>query len=96
MEVKFSGSFLSYMKSCFPEVDLSKFLSDVKKQITDKLSNKNYNILITDRYYDYVHAIKIKLVNGNYTYERVVDIPTLVKNYNEAVKTLSDVSKDVV
>lgn len=96
MEVKFSGSFLSYMKSCFSEVDLSKFLSDVKKHIKDKLPNKNYNILITDRYYDYEHTIKIKLINGDYTYERVVDIPTIVREYDTAVMILSDVSKDVV
>lgn len=96
MEVKFSGSFLSYMKSCFSEVDLSKFLSDVKKQIKDKLPNKNYNILITDKYYDYEHTIKIKLINEDYVYERVVDIPTILREYDTAVMILSDVSKDVV
>ena len=90
LSVNFSGSFLGYMKAYFPEINLAKLVFDVKDALlSDFLERKvdfdSYKATIGDRYFDYEHALK-----------RVVDIPTLVKNYKEAVKTLSDVSKDVV
>lgn len=101
LNVNFSGSFLAYMKACFPEVNLAKLVFDVKDALlSDFLERKvdfdNYKASISDRYFDYEHTLKIKIFNNNDEFTRVVDIPTLVKNYKEAVKTLSDVSKDVV
>ena len=101
LSVNFSGSFLAYMKVCFPEVNLAKLVFDVKDVLLNdftkrKIDFDRYGATIGDRYFDYEHALKIKIFNDTDKFERVVDIPTLVKNYNEAVKTLSDVSKDVV
>lgn len=101
LSVNFSGSFLGYMKAYFPEINLAKLVFDVKDAVlSDFLKRKvdfdGYKASIGDRYFDYEHALKIKIFNDNNEFKRVVDIPTLVKNYKEAVKTLSDVSKDVV
>ena len=101
LSVNFSGSFLGYMKAYFPEINLAKVVFDVKDALlSDFLKRKvnfdDYKASISDRYFDYEHALKIKIFNDTYKFTRIVDIPTLVKNYNEAVKTLSDVSKDVV
>lgn len=101
LSVNFSGSFLAYMKAYFPEINLAKVVFDVKDSLlSDFLKRKvnfdDYKASISDRYFDYEHVIKIRIFNDNNEFKRVVDIPTLVKNYKEAVKTLSDVSKDVV
>ena len=101
LSVNFSGSFLGYMKAYFPEINLAKLVFDVKDALlSDFLERKvdfdSYKAMIGDRYFDYEHALKIKIFNNTDKFTRVVDIPTLVKNYKEAVKTLSDVSKDVV
>lgn len=101
LSVNFSGSFLAYMKACFPEVNLAKLVFDVKDVLLNDFTKRKidfdmYEAAISDRYFDYEHALKIKIFNDTDKFERVVDIPTLVKNYKEAVKTLSDVSKDVI
>lgn len=101
LSVNFSGSFLGYMKAYFPEINLAKLVFDVKNAVLSDFLKRtvdfdDYKASIGDRYFDYEHTIKIKIFNDDNEFKRVVDVSTLVKNYKEAVKTLSDVSKDVV
>lgn len=101
LSVNFSGSFLSYMKAYFPEVNLAKLVFDIKDSLLDDFTKRkvdfdSYKVTIGDRYFDYEHALKIKIFNDNDEFTRVVDIPTVVSDYGKAVKTLSDVSKDVI
>ena len=99
LDVRLSNSFQSYMAGYFPEISLGEFITGVNNAIYEKLKARGESFedyeesYISDRYYDYVHGIKVYMkrygsIDG---ISRIVDVPSIVKSIGESVKILSDI-----
>ena len=61
--INFSGSFIGYMNSIFPEISLSDTIRKINTNIKKNLTNKNedfneYKIIFGNNFYGYEHAKK--------------------------------------
>lgn len=64
--VNFSGSFIGYMNSIFPEISLSDVIAKINTNIKKNLTSKNedlnkYKIIFGNNFYGYEHAIKVSI-----------------------------------
>lgn len=64
--INFSGSFIGYMNSIFPEISLSDTIRKINTNIKKNLTNKNedfneYKIIFGNNFYGYEHAIKVSI-----------------------------------
>ena len=91
--VNFSGSFMSYMRACFQEINLTKLLLNIYHKISNITAFNNYDIDISDRYLDYEHVIKVTLYKGDIKKSTYIHISKLLMNYD---KTLSDMADDLM
>lgn len=91
-DVNFTGSFTSYMRACFHEMDLKKIVSDISGKILSDPTLGAYRISLSDRYLDYEHVIKVTLSSDNFKKSVYVHISELMRNYN---KTLSDMTDEL-
>lgn len=90
--VNFSGSFTSYMRACFHEMDLKKIVSDISDKIFTDPTLGAYRLYLSDRYLDYEHVIKVTLSNDDLKKSVYVHISELMRNYD---KTLSDMTDEL-
>lgn len=91
-DVNFTGSFTSYMRACFHEMDLKKIVSDISGKILSDPTLGAYRLCLSDRYLDYEHVIKVTLCSNNFKKSVYVHISELMRNYN---KTLSDMTDEL-
>lgn len=64
--INFSGSFIGYMNSIFPEISLSDVIAKTNTNIKKNLISKNedfneYKIIFGNNFYGYEHAIKVSI-----------------------------------
>ena len=91
-DVNFTGSFTSYMRACFHEMNLKKIVSDISGKILSDPTLGAYRLCLSDRYLDYEHVIKVTLCSDNFKKSVYVHISELMRNYN---KTLSDMTDEL-
>ena len=91
-DVNFTGSFTSYMRACFHEMDLKKIVSDISGKILSDPTLGAYRLCLSDRYLDYEHVIKVTLSSDNFKKSVYVHISELMRNYD---KTLSDMTDEL-
>lgn len=91
-DVNFTGSFTSYMRACFHEMDLKKIVSDISDTILSDPTLGAYRLSLSDRYLDYEHVIKVTLCSDNFKKSVYVHISELMRNYD---KTLSDMTDEL-
>lgn len=64
VNINFSGSFISYINTVFPEIQLNEIIQKINKKIKKNISLKKdnpdkYKIFFENDYYDYEHAFKV-------------------------------------
>lgn len=88
IDVKFSGSFQSYMYGVFPELNLKEIIFDILNEIEKKYEKKDLDVYIRDKYHDYEHLIKIKIKDGEKIFKKNIPISSLVRDYQKAIETI--------
>lgn len=95
--VNFSGSFIGYMNSIFPEISLSDTIRKINTNIKKNLTNKNedfneYKIIFGNNFYGYEHAIKVSIEKEGKEKINEVMIQDLFSDKEKSIIELSKIN----
>lgn len=95
--INFSGSFIGYMNSIFPEISLSDTIRKINTNIKKNLTNKNedfneYKIIFGNNFYGYEHAIKVSIEKEGKEKINEVMIQDLFSDKEKSIIELSKIN----
>jgi hypothetical protein len=95
--INFSGSFIGYMNSIFPEISLSDTIRKINTNIKKNLTNKNedfneYKIIFGNNFYGYEHAIKVSIKKEGKEKINEVMIQDLFSDKEKSIIKLSEIN----
>lgn len=95
--INFSGSFIGYMNSIFPEISLSDTIRKINTNIKKNLTNKNedfneYKIIFGNNFYGYEHAIKVSIKKEGKEKNNEVMIQDLFSDKEKSIIKLSEIN----
>lgn len=95
--VNFSGSFIGYMNSIFPEISLSDVIAKINTNIKKNLTSKNedlnkYKIIFGNNFYAYEHAIKVSIEKEGKEKINEVMIQDLFSDKEKSIIELSKIN----
>lgn len=95
--INFSGSFIGYMNSIFPEISLSDTIRKINTNIKKNLTNKNedfneYKIIFGNNFYGYEHAIKVSIKKEEKEKINEVMIQDLFSDKEKSIIKLSEIN----
>lgn len=95
--INFSGSFIAYMNSIFPEISLSDTIRKINTNIKKNLTNKNedfneYKIIFGNNFYGYEHAIKVSIEKEGKEKINEVMIQDLFSDKEKSIIELSKIN----
>lgn len=95
--INFSGSFIGYMNSIFPEISLSDTIRKINTNIKKNLTNKNedfneYKIIFGNNFYGYEHAIKVSIKKEGKEKINEVMIQDLFSDKEKSIIKLSGIN----
>lgn len=95
--INFSGSFIAYMNSIFPEISLSEIITNINKKIKENLlrnkENLNeYKIVFGNDFYGYEHAIKVSIEKEGKEKINEVMIQDLFSDKEKSIVKLSEIN----
>lgn len=95
--INFSGSFIAYMNSIFPEISLSDVIAKTNTNIKKNLISKNedfneYKIIFGNNFYGYEHAIKVSIEKAGKEKINEVMIQDLFSDKEKSIIELSKIN----
>lgn len=93
--INFSGSFIGYMNSIFPEISLSDIIEKTNTNIKKNLNSKNedfneYKIIFGNNFYGYEHALKVSIEKKGKKKINEVMIQDLFSDKEKSIFKLSE------
>jgi hypothetical protein len=93
--INFSGSFIGYMNSIFPEISLSDIIEKTNTNIKKNLNSKNedfneYKIIFGNNFYGYEHALKVSIEKKGKKKINEVMIQDLFSDKEKSILKLSE------
>ena len=93
--INFSGSFIGYMNSIFPEISLSDIIEKTNTNIKKNLISKNedfneYKIIFGNNFYGYEHALKVSIEKEGKEKINEVMIQDLFSDKEKSIVKLSE------
>lgn len=93
--INFSGSFIGYMNSIFPEISLSDVITKINTNIKKNLISKNedfneYKIIFGNNFYGYEHALKVSIEKKGKKKINEVMIQDLFSDKEKSILKLSE------
>ena len=95
--INFSGSFITYMNSIFPEISLSDIIEKTNTNIKKNLNSKNedfkeYKIIFGNNFYGYEHALKVSIEKEGKEKINEVMIQDLFSDKEKSIVKLSEIN----
>lgn len=93
--INFSGSFIGYINSIFPEISLSDVITKINTNIKKNLISKNedfneYKIIFGNNFYGYEHALKVSIEKEGKEKINEVMIQDLFSDKEKSIVKLSE------